>query len=71
MEKIRELRGRSYRCLESLLLLLSSGYCCCYQTDYRRNMVKVRGANLRRMKDKDGNDYQIEKKIHYRCGYHR
>ncbi|EER04990.1 60S ribosomal protein L24, putative [Perkinsus marinus ATCC 50983] len=35
------------------------------QTDYRRNMVKVRGANLRRMKDKDGNDYQIEKKIHY------
>ncbi|KAF4747388.1 hypothetical protein FOZ62_014235, partial [Perkinsus olseni] len=33
------------------------------QTDYRRNMVKVRGANLRRMKDKDGNDYQIEKKI--------
>jgi len=35
------------------------------QTDVRRNMVRVRGCNLRRMKDPEGNHYMVEKKIHY------
>mmetsp|Transcript_35699 Transcript_35699/g.57512 ORF Transcript_35699/g.57512 Transcript_35699/m.57512 type:complete len:202 (-) Transcript_35699:65-670(-) len=33
--------------------------------DSRRNMLKVKGLNLRKVKDEDGNYKNIEKKIHY------
>eukprot|EP00929_Paragymnodinium_shiwhaense_P066354 TRINITY_DN33275_c0_g1_i1.p1 TRINITY_DN33275_c0_g1~~TRINITY_DN33275_c0_g1_i1.p1 ORF type:complete len:207 (-),score=50.95 TRINITY_DN33275_c0_g1_i1:70-690(-) len=34
-------------------------------TDFRRNMVKVKGVNLRKMQDEEGNMFFIEKKVHY------
>mmetsp|Transcript_129722 Transcript_129722/g.252699 ORF Transcript_129722/g.252699 Transcript_129722/m.252699 type:complete len:199 (-) Transcript_129722:60-656(-) len=34
-------------------------------TDFKRNMVKVRGCNLRKVRDEEGNYKFIEKKIHY------
>mmetsp|Transcript_33687 Transcript_33687/g.60967 ORF Transcript_33687/g.60967 Transcript_33687/m.60967 type:complete len:199 (+) Transcript_33687:36-632(+) len=33
--------------------------------DHRRNMLKVKGLNLRKVQDEDGNYKNIEKKIHY------
>jgi large subunit ribosomal protein L24 len=35
------------------------------QTDYRRNMVKVEGCNLRTLRKKGQDPVKIEKKIHY------
>merc|ERR1719215_730129 len=34
-------------------------------TDFRRNMLKVKGCNLRKLRDEEGNYTFIEKKIHY------
>ena len=34
-------------------------------TDFKRNMVKIKGLNLRKIVDEDGNTKLIEKKIHY------
>merc|ERR1712113_1095581 len=34
-------------------------------TDFRRNMLKVKGCNLRKVMDDNGNYKFIEKKIHY------
>ncbi|CAK0845070.1 unnamed protein product [Prorocentrum cordatum] len=33
--------------------------------DFLRNMLKVKGVNLRKLRDEDGNYKMIEKKIHY------
>eukprot|EP00933_Yihiella_yeosuensis_P065620 TRINITY_DN69542_c0_g1_i1.p1 TRINITY_DN69542_c0_g1~~TRINITY_DN69542_c0_g1_i1.p1 ORF type:complete len:201 (-),score=33.71 TRINITY_DN69542_c0_g1_i1:63-665(-) len=33
--------------------------------DHRRNMLKVKGVNLRKVTDEEGNSKLIEKKIHY------
>merc|ERR1712159_58425 len=34
-------------------------------TDFRRNMVKVSGVNLRKVRDDEGKYKFIEKKVHY------